>query len=276
MSTPPLQSAPVFERLSPSVFLHAPHSPISASPKVPSTILIFTWLNAPARATAKYALQYTQLYPESRILLVTCTGADLSYRPTSTQLRNLAPALSVLLNNPAEQFLVHVFSNGGAHHILNLAELYRDKTGKALPIRGMILDSIPGSGEFLRSIRGLVTSFRSMLWWRRWIATVVVYVTYSLAGIIWGLMGWKNMIERIRDGLNDERLIHKGARRTYIYGKGDEVVLWDDIESHAKEAKAIGYQVRTEEFEGTAHVAHVRGDHERYWEVVRDCWTGEE
>lgn len=62
--------------------------------------------------------------------------------------------------------------------------------------------------------------------------------------------------------------------RTYIYSPEDEMVEYRHVERHAEEAreKRAGVKVRTERFEGSRHVAHMRLDPERYWRVVGDTW----
>lgn len=62
------------------------------------------------------------------------------------------------------------------------------------------------------------------------------------------------------------------VRRTYIYSESDRIISYSDIEAHARDAKEKGYRVKLERFEGTQHVAHVRGDEKRYWDVVTDIW----
>mgnify|MGYP001561585063 CR=1 FL=1 len=62
--------------------------------------------------------------------------------------------------------------------------------------------------------------------------------------------------------------------RLYIYGPDDKLILSEEIEEHVAEVKIKGIEVRTERFEGTQHVAHLRGGSERYWGAVKDVWLG--
>ena len=69
--------------------------------------------------------------------------------------------------------------------------------------------------------------------------------------------------------LNDSSLFPAPTTRLYLYSKGDDLVLWQDVESHAAVAKQKGYDVRTELFDGSQHVGHVMLDRDRYWNTVK-------
>ena len=62
--------------------------------------------------------------------------------------------------------------------------------------------------------------------------------------------------------------------RLYIFGPEDKLISIFDIEAHVEKVRATGVDVRTEVFEGTQHVAHLRGGSERYWDAVKDLWLG--
>ncbi|RYC65254.1 hypothetical protein CHU98_g941 [Xylaria longipes] len=72
--------------------------------------------------------------------------------------------------------------------------------------------------------------------------------------------------------LNDRDLV-KQSNRTYIYGKADTMVDWHHIRMHAKKAFGKGFDVRTEAFENSPHVAHMRTDSKRYWRIVEETWN---
>ena len=174
---------PVFQRLSSSAQLYTPPS------KSPTTVvLLCTWMDAPARAIAKYSHGYMRLFPRGcSILLLTCTSADFSVCPLAVQRRRLTPALAFLLS-------------------------------------------------------------------------------LSVTG---------TQIARLRRELNAPSLVPNHTARTYLYSIADRVVRWQDVESHAAHARAAGYAVSLERFDVTPHVAHVRGDAARYWEIVRKSIVGE-
>jgi pimeloyl-ACP methyl ester carboxylesterase len=62
------------------------------------------------------------------------------------------------------------------------------------------------------------------------------------------------------------------AYRVYIYGTADRITPAAAVERHANEAKAKGFRVQCEVFEGTGHVAHARKHADRYWRIVAQAW----
>lgn len=90
-----------FTRLSPAVYLFDPSTSTDASTSPasthsPSTIILCTWMGASLRNVAKYTAHYQRLYPHVQIMIVTCSVADMIYRPLSTQTAHLEPAISAL------------------------------------------------------------------------------------------------------------------------------------------------------------------------------------
>ncbi|KAA8915056.1 hypothetical protein FN846DRAFT_770516 [Sphaerosporella brunnea] len=256
-----------FARLSPSVHLYTPPSaPLSSQD--PAAILLCSWLNALPRHLTKYTTTYRTRYPRSQILVITSTYSDFG----RDQSASLAPAITALLAHDGPM-LVHSFSSGGAHQLLQLAAQYRRRAGKKLPVRALVLDSAPSSADLYTVVCGLVSSLRALPWWRRYVATALAWVRMYLLGKLLAAFGVRNPIERVRAGLNSGEG-WSGERRVYVYGPGDEVVKEEDVESHASEAEMSGCTVRRERFVGTGHVAHVRADEERYWAVVGSAWTG--
>lgn len=63
-------------------------------------------------------------------------------------------------------------------------------------------------------------------------------------------------------------------RRVYIYSPTDALTDYKDVETHAAEAKRLGFHVALEKYENSAHVAHIRKDEGRYWEIVRKTIEG--
>lgn len=284
-----MSDLPVFQRLSPSVQLYTPPN---TSPT--TVVLLCAWMDAPARAIAKYTHEYVRLFPSGcSILLLTCTCADFTVRPLAVQRRRLAPALAFVLGLSARDTLatpaptdaklhVHIFSNGGAHQFLLLARLYRDHASNpaALPMpvyTAMVLDSCPGSPEAWTAARGLASTFGrgAQAWWYRWLMVTGIYATAAVTGLLWLVLGRENQIARLWRALNDHSLVSPHVARTYLYSTADRVVDYEDVEFHAVLARGEGYAVTFERFDGTPHVAHVRGDPARYWDIVSRSFVGE-
>lgn len=208
---------------------------------------------------------------------MTCTSADFFYRPLNTQLQRLAPAIPEIVSS-AGGLLAHVFSNGGAHSLITVATAYRTATGVALPIRGLVLDSAPAGGDNDTTVRTFSVLLQETPWWVKAPGMAGTYAFfYGFVALAEALgpssFKYQNPVERVRAGLNDVKLLGGGGKRTYIFGKGDAMVDPVDVERHAEEAKKMGmWTVKTERFDESAHVAHVREGKERYWAVVQQCW----
>lgn len=266
-------------RLSPSVYLQdvplnqgpspKPQQGIGVAP--PDTILICSWNNALLHHVAKYISGYTTLYPEARIVLVTNETADVTYRSLASQKLRRAPALAALLAQHGDKLLVHVFSNGGAYQITQLARSYRESTGQLLPIQAMVLDSCPGRGTFQTVAAAFAASLPKQ-WYFRTMGPVLIYILLGLMWIFTKVQGWENTIDVIREDLNDPSLVNVRAPRCYLYSETDPMVGWDAVEEHYHECQQKGYNAVVEKFSGSGHVSHVRVDGKRYWNVVRGLW----
>ncbi|KAK6954921.1 hypothetical protein Daesc_002550 [Daldinia eschscholtzii] len=122
------------------------------------------------------------------------------------------------------------------------------------------LSASPSEPEILMGLFRLiatpfVTTFVTCLW--------IVHAFRFIIGENFMAVNWRV--------LNDLDLV-KQTNRSYIYGKADVMVDWRHVEIHAKEAAVVGLDVRTELFEGSPHVSHMRSDGERYWRIVTETW----
>jgi Eukaryotic protein of unknown function (DUF829) len=64
------------------------------------------------------------------------------------------------------------------------------------------------------------------------------------------------------------------APRLYVYSQSDTLVLAERVEQHVAAAAELGLDVVVEEFDGTAHAAHMHSDPKRYWSAVHGMWMG--
>ena len=289
----PLSSGPfsTMMRLSPIAYIQEPRQISSPSPSqlqdtgeesssrsAPKIIVLMTWMSAQPLHIAKYIDGYQELYPDSRIVLVRSAPADFFYRSTRKQNRWLAPVVDAVNascatgNDKSANLLLHNFSNGGFHHLLNLLRTYQEKTSRPFPAHVKILDSCPGRGTFQESINAVSASFpRSQP--LRMILVALLYLVISLYWLTFVPYSIPDPIERIRRALNDKNLMSTEARRCYIYSTKDSMVGWRDVEAHAQDAEGVGFVVRKERFDASEHCAHVRIDgSKRYWGIVQDFW----
>lgn len=184
--------------------------------------------------------------------------------PTTAQSSSKTPPL-----------LIHMFSNGGSSSIANLYEQYAATSGpgddKNLPPHVAIFDSCPGLFTIARAMAFVTVGLSSS---QRLLATPFLYAfavfwTASMAlGILPNSLADWSKSHNIHPGNTAE------LRRAYIYTPTDALTSYKDVEAHAAEAKSVGFSVALERFENSAHVAHLRKDEGRYWEIVRRTVEG--
>lgn len=278
-----------FQRVSKIVHLYRPR-PASTGRRslgsAPQLILVGGWMDAREPHLAKYTARLQALYPDSPILLV----RSFAYHFVGSRFRGeVAPAIPLIRSLVAgdgassgtrsgtrPQMLVHLFSNGGSTTLTYLYELYRESAGPgespALPPHVTILDSAPGRFAWSRSVTAfsLGAARRSLP-----VRLLVAALAHVLSAVYWALtvpLGRPGFLERTWLAHNARAENQAELRRTYIYSREDALVDYRDVEEHAARAREQGYEVALERFEGTAHVAHARGDEARYWSIVRDTW----
>ncbi|KAK4228054.1 hypothetical protein QBC38DRAFT_476060 [Podospora fimiseda] len=283
-ATTPTSTNPLsfMTKISPCAYIYTPSSspPAGTDPKL---ILLSTWMSARPTHILKYLTPYLSLYPSSPILLLRSSPRHF-LSPFSLP-QELDPAVtyfqSIFSNDtppsdisPQPQLLIHAFSNGGS---LLYALLRLRITINSLPRYTIIFDSTPGQFRYWPSFWAFTASFSG---WRYWIIAPVMHLIVSFF-YVWHVIigrGKSGPLAKLAAGHNDfEKLGGREVRRTYIYGKGDKLVDWRDVEEHAGDAENRGFKsVRKEEFVGTGHVAHGRGEGNvgRYWGVVRGTWEG--
>lgn len=289
-----------FERISKLVYLYRPAvggytagGGTSASPKL---ILIGGWMEAREPHLAKYTTQMQALFPDSPILLVKSFSYHFTWK-TSLHPKEIEPALPIIKSllltaDPSSsvqggdpdpdpnhdhdrrrpEILVHVFSNGGSATLRYLYSLMQRDA--SLPPHVTIFDSAPGRFQWTNSVRVFTMGFAKANPVVRAILTSVVsllFGVYWLLHVPWGRPGY---LDRIWAVHNDQAQNHAEVRRTYIYSEADRVIDYKDIEEHAAVARTRGYDVRLEKFQGTEHVSHIRGDENRYWNIVKESWGG--
>lgn len=293
-----------FDQVSRIVYFHQPATTTPAVPGArnpsgfsssPKLILLGGWMDAQPAHLAKYTTKLQALFPTSPILLVRAFAYHF-VTGTANFSAEIAPAVPIIRsifpeaasggdNNDDSgsrrpEMLVMVFSNGGSTTLRYLYQLIR-KTAAAtpkgaaphLPPHLTLFDSAPGGFSYGRSVTAFTLSaVRRTFLVRLWVAAVshLMAAFYWVATVPWGRPGFLERLalaHNLRDGENRAEVA-----RAYVYSKEDALVDWRFVEGHAAQARERGFEVVLERFEGTAHVAHARGDEGRYWKVVRDFW----
>ncbi|KAI0019796.1 hypothetical protein F4780DRAFT_744880 [Xylariomycetidae sp. FL0641] len=251
----------------------------------PKLILVGSWMDAQDAHIAKYLAHYQQRYPTSKVLLVkffmkeafSASLADKAVQPAVTYLRSLLDSgfLSAAPSRP--EVMVHLFSNGGMTTLRNIYLNFRQQTKQPFPLHCAIYDSCPGYPSFVTGYNAFILSFKKGI--MRMLAAPCVVLLLAANWI------WYNPLKFLSLRVTGEHFLVKNARlhndrdlvrqtnRTYIYGNADPMVDWRHIAHHSKQAAARGFAVRDEVFDNSPHVAHMRTNSSRYWEVVAETWN---
>ncbi|KAK5112739.1 hypothetical protein LTR62_003837 [Meristemomyces frigidus] len=248
---------------------HHHDSQSTTSTEGPKLIILCAWFRARPKHIGKYTTTYRIKFPLARILVL------------DTQQRRLGPAIEVLQSAVVQKgeadfrgkVVLHAFSNGGSNTAVQLASAWHQLTETPLPLMGMVLDSCPGSDSLSLAAHAILLSFPRKHGW--WVAVMVYFVVLPMMIAPKLLLGRRNVIEVLRAGLNDPALFAvERVARTYIYSKADLLVPFQVVEEHVAEAREKRYEVSSVGFEGSAHVAHVNDDGERYWYAVEEVVSG--
>lgn len=263
-----------FNKLSANTYIHQPpntstSTSISTSTSPKSIIILCTWMAAQPKLISRYADRLILDFPESIILLITTSVGEFINLPSETWSHRLDPLVEVLLSYPEAPLCGCVYSNGGVHALNQLAGAYQSRTGSALPVEKLVIDSAPGSPQIGVSHRAMILSLQPPLYAYH-LASLLLWIYLGTYWTYMVLFGVENPIQVVRDRLNDTNLLKVGGERVYIYSKTDQLVPWDSVESSAKEAKEKGWGVGLEMFQGSKHVAHAVVNKERYWKIVSD------
>lgn len=194
------------------------------------------------------------------------------------------------------RILIHVFSNGGSTMLRHLYTLYNTSSSAGVggggggggtavfPPRVTIFDSAPGRFQYSRSVHAfsLGVPFSKTPLFKYLLLKLAIHLlcaSYWVFQLVAGRRGYLDQTFALHNDPAAAAAASKGVevRRTYIYSREDRLVDFRDVEEHAAEARrkgAVAGEVRAERFEGTAHVAHVRGNEDRYWKVVKESWEG--
>jgi hypothetical protein len=237
----------------------------------PGLIILSTWMGASPRHILKYTNTYRRLYPASPLLVLTNNMRDIIVKTSKEHKRNLSAAISVIRgaqqSDSGGNILLHIFSNGGAHHAAQLAKFYRLQYGTPLPVTGIALDSAPGRATYGRSIAAMSVGLPRFFLFR-FVGLLMLHVICIGMWIKHHILKRENVITRVRRELNDSSLFPVSAKKVYLYSPSDAMVGWEDVERNAKEAEEVGYSVYMAKFDESKHVGHVMEDPERYWGAV--------
>jgi hypothetical protein len=240
----------------------------SGSAKPTVTIVVLFWMGATARHAAKYLAEYSALAPRARIIFILTSAAQIMLRKSDEARRaRVTPAVEALLSASSGPVYLHLFSNGGAFTLRHIAISYEAQTGKPLPTKALLMDSAPGRTSLSSSHKAFSYGFPKFIIFRI-LTSLLARLGIVLAILYCKITRRKLPAEEAARVLNDPKLIAWSAKRCYLYSEEDDLVQWQDVERHAVVAKEKGYDVSCEKFERSPHVAHMRTDPQRYWNIV--------
>ncbi|KAE8857044.1 hypothetical protein PTNB29_08111 [Pyrenophora teres f. teres] len=280
MSSPPPQPPPTplsdFQKIGYNTYLHTPptYHTTNPAPTPPPLILLFTWNAAAAKHIAKYTLTYQSLFPTSRILLIRCFTQDI-FRSSAAYATLLTPAIDLVAEHTGSggEVLVHSFSNGGGNQVNEFAKAWKKRFGQdgKMPMRVQIMDSSPTKAPWMKSHAAISAGLPRTLFWK-WFGGVLVHLLLVCTYLADLVMRRENKMVVLCRQLNDEDVFDRRVPRVYLYSKADQMVGFEEVEAHAEEARAKGWEVDKVVFEKSAHCGHVREDEGRYWKAVLGAW----
>lgn len=184
-------------------------------------------------------------------------------------------------SGPFSSVLLHAFSEGGSYTSVALANLYLSSSpqqSSRIPISALVLDSTPGHRPTqTQARRAVAESLGPRISSYPLLAKPLSFAAVSCTTVALKMLDryrtGKNNFDLTRRGLNDPALFElEGVPRLYLFSEKDEVVMWEDIQSHAEESGVRSLCVR---FKGTRHCQHVTGKGREgriYWEAVKSIW----
>lgn len=264
------------EKLGPLVYFHRPSEGSRSNTSTqPRLIIIAAWTDARDAHIVKYIAKYQILYPTSQILLLRSTMSCI-FRPSQIgpAMKIGASAIRTAFQTPVSSsspaLLIHMFSNGGSSSVANLYDQYAATAGpnedKHLPPHVTVFDSCPGLYHIPRAVAFVSVGLPSI---QQLVAAPFLYAFAALwtVSMVLGLL--PNSLQGWYKSHNSDLANKTELKRVYIYSRNDALTEYKDVETHASEARTKGVSAVLERFDGSAHVAHLRKDEKRYWEIVK-------
>jgi hypothetical protein len=217
---------------------------------------------------SKFIEGYQFLFPKSPLLLI-LSPANQFMLPDVKRQEIMLPAYAMFksLDILPHNTLLHSFSNGGINALRTFTSLV---PGGEFPARVLVVDSAPGRSSLSRAMRAFTMDVRSPL--RKFLLQTVILVLYIGNLFSEWLLRKENRILTIRRYLTTGGAVGPGTRRLYLYSDADDLVQKESVESHVREMKDLGYNVRSRNFGSTRHVGHMRANPELYWQEVLGVW----
>lgn len=194
------------------------------------------------------------------------------------------PDTTVTLHGARPQILLHIFSNGGANNISQLLQVWKSEIGLPLPLSGVIIDSALAAGGPRQNYRGFQQSLPKGM-----VSSILGPIAVSYALLVLetsiALGRYPRPETFMRESVLDETLMQVDSsgetssrnevrdgrmkRICYFASKLDQNAPFQDVLSHAEEAKRKGWDVDIHLWDDTPHCNHLGKHVEEYMGAVR-------
>ncbi|KAL3437463.1 hypothetical protein BDV09DRAFT_201766, partial [Aspergillus tetrazonus] len=251
------------------------------------TLIIFAWGDAQPKNITKYADGFRTLYPSAKQIVVLSPIYKALWRSMAQRVEAMSPIVDEVFpptgKSEAEQdhdgsgVLIQVMSNTGGIAYAAALHAYRNRYGRPLPHRLVILDSTPGSTDLtfanmrrfaLAMALGTAKFFPWPFYVTRGLWAVFLYVLNLIEKILGRASAGAESVKVV----GNPELASLETKRLYLYGKEDQIILWSDIEAHIAESRQKGWEVQYRVFEGSGHVEHMRKHPVAYWKAIKEAW----
>ncbi|KAK8035780.1 hypothetical protein PG991_001853 [Apiospora marii] len=301
-TTPSNSPFPGFTRISDQIYIHHNNDNtttdrVDHDDSHPDKIIIYGWGDGRPKNVSKLP----RAVPRATIIVVLATTFKAAYQPLLERTQGMMPVIDAAFSekhpqqNQPPRVLLHAMSNAGGINLASTLNAHLARHGVPLPHRVMVLDSVPGGVVFHQQVgrwsRAMAIGMRRSL--PRWVPQVVLQAVFYV--FLWLNKFWEFVLRRhhagawSREAVNRHEMVavpppaatkksstiageYHHSRRLYLYSKEDDIIGWEDIEEHAKDASKLGYHADTELFDGSGHVDHMRHHPQKYWASIERTW----
>lgn len=267
-----------FVQLGPHILLYTP-----PDHQVGHLVILCTWMGAADKHIEKYTQIHRQNAPGAKILLLRSFVGSMisSYKSQQRAMKPAADAVCQVLDecggvqgggassNKKPRIMLHIMSNGGANSATALLVVLEGRLKTHLPTIGTVCDSAPNASSYKKTCNAFMYSF-PYGYPLKIFSTVFIYFTITLL-YLWIGVGNEPPEDYWRRSVLDDKLLHC-RRICYIASKADKITDWNDVVSHAEEARNKGWATREIIVDDTPHCNHISKHGETYVSAVRNVW----
>ncbi|KAF5024266.1 hypothetical protein F66182_3659 [Fusarium sp. NRRL 66182] len=279
MSGKKLPQLPGFTALSSKILVG--EEPIEQPPADhPKAIVIYGWGDGLAKHVGKYAEGYRVLFPHSKQIMILSPISDAMFtglEQRTQAMHGVLDNLQELLDDKKAPILIHAMSNTGAISYATTLKAFLEKHDRQFPHQLLVLDSTPGnpflSWERLGNWSRAMSLGTAKFFPWPFVVTQSIWAVFLVLDVAfkWLTGGEPSGAFALRV-VDDQTYETTDSKRLYLYSKEDDLISYKDIEGYVAESQERGYETRTELFEGSGHVGHMRQHPEQYWKAIQDAW----